>query len=246
MNIQKICKLLIVCTLTASLLLGTAVSTAKAASGVADGTWSAGAEVNVDLTANPAPYTWLQLLGKGVVVDQPSVICHPFEGGRYGWTADIRQLVGGTWIKVATTQDWVSGEESGYAACAFAPAAGTYALFAYYTRPDEITTTTTTCTYDTAVWEASYGWNEGDMDFRIDLGDDVPAGLTASITVTVDEGYYIGPLSETTTTYVVPVDPYNHYAYFANAKSYDGAFTITLHFTIGACSKDMQIIYDPK
>jgi hypothetical protein len=100
------------------------------------GTWSAGTETPIDLTAAPAPYPWLQLLGNGAVLTAPGKLCRDFRGGQFGWTADIRELVNGKWIKVPTTQGWLNGEEAPYTACAVAPSAGTYAFFAYYTEPE--------------------------------------------------------------------------------------------------------------
>jgi hypothetical protein len=242
---KKGLKVVFVCIFLASLLFGSAASAAKANSGIADGAWSTGTEVNVDLEANPAPYTWLQLLGKGVVIDKPGVICHPFEGGRYGWTADIRQLVGGTWTKVTTMQDWVSGAESTYQACAFAPSAGTYALFGYYILPEETTTTKkATCEYDTSEWTAEIVDNEGNIAFIVNLQDDFPDGLAASFELLeVVDGYYSAPTSESATTHYDERKG-GTYVIFANEKTYDGAFTITIRFTTAGCTQDFELSYD--
>lgn len=101
--------------------------------GVSAGDWSSGLEVPVDLTQNPAP-EWLQLMDDGVSITAPGIICHPFRGGRFGWVAEIRQLVDGNWVKVLTTMSRLTAEGE-MIACAEAPAAGTYALFGYYTGP---------------------------------------------------------------------------------------------------------------
>jgi hypothetical protein len=101
------------------------------------GTWSTGTESTIDLEKYPAPYNWYQLVEKGVKVSKAGEICHPFRGGQFKWVGDIRQLVDGKWKKINTTQGWLKGPESTYQICAQAPAAGTYALFAYYTGPNE-------------------------------------------------------------------------------------------------------------
>jgi hypothetical protein len=106
--------------------------------GVADGDWSTGTGVSVDLSAAPAP-AWLQLMDKGVTLPAAVTVCHPFRGGQFGWVAEIRQLVDGKWVKLATTLTWVPTTEGKLFVCADAPAAGTYALFAYYPLPVEVT-----------------------------------------------------------------------------------------------------------
>lgn len=99
--------------------------------GVSAGDWTSGIEVPIDLKQNPAP-EWLQLMDDGVSITTPGIICHPFRGGRFGWVADIRQLVDGKWVKVLTTLSRLTPEGE-MIACADATAAGTYALFGYYT-----------------------------------------------------------------------------------------------------------------
>lgn len=105
--------------------------------GIADGLWTAGVESVVDLSLNPAPYTWIQLLSKQTSITEPGKVCHPFRGGQFHWVAEIRQLVDGKWVKVPTTVEKLYGVESGLMACIQAPAAGIYALFGYYTGPYE-------------------------------------------------------------------------------------------------------------
>jgi hypothetical protein len=122
-----------------ALALGFAPSTAQAnvitPPTIAAGSWNAGTETEIDLTAFPAPYTWFQLFAQGVTITEPGKICHEFRGGQFGWVADIRQLVDGKWVKAPTTQGWLNGEEAAYTVCVEAPTAGTYALFAYYIEP---------------------------------------------------------------------------------------------------------------
>lgn len=108
------------------------LSTRVTAAGVANGTWSKGKEVALDLKPNAE----LQNFGSGVVVTEPTEICHEFSGGQFGWVASIRKWVDGAWVKIPTTQGWVPSTEGSYMACAQAPSAGTYALFAYYIRPE--------------------------------------------------------------------------------------------------------------
>lgn len=106
-------------------------SSSATAAGVADGAWSTGREVTLDIAANLE----LQSFGNGVVITAPAEICHAFSGGQFGWVAVIRRFVDGVWVKVPTTQGWIPNTEGTYTACAQAPSAGTYALFAYYVRP---------------------------------------------------------------------------------------------------------------
>lgn len=46
---------------------------------IADGLWSTGTEVAVDLTITSAP-SWMQLLTNGVMITTPAKICHPSMG----------------------------------------------------------------------------------------------------------------------------------------------------------------------
>ncbi|MCX6054254.1 MAG: hypothetical protein NTZ74_04935 [Chloroflexi bacterium] len=100
---------------------------------IATGLWSTGTAVDINLTAAPAPI-WLTLLTRGIKITAPGTICHPFRGGQFGWTGDIRQLVDGKWVKVATINSWVPTKEGTFTSCAKAPAAGTYALFGFFDR----------------------------------------------------------------------------------------------------------------
>ena len=98
------------------------------------GSWTAGNEFFVDLASYPAP-AWLQLMGKGTKVGEAGQICHPFRGAQFYWVGEIRQLIGGEWVKLPTVVDWVPSKEGQMMACAKAPAAGTYALFGYFNPP---------------------------------------------------------------------------------------------------------------
>jgi len=80
----------------------------------------------------PSLLPGLQLMGDGVVITAPAKICHPFRGGQFGWQGQIRMLSGSNWVPLATTVMWTPTIEGNLIACANAPSAGTYALFAYW------------------------------------------------------------------------------------------------------------------
>lgn len=110
--------------------------------------WNTGTDVVIDLSLHPLPETWLQLFGNGVKVDGSTTICHSFRQGGYGWTPVIYQLTANGWVALDTTNTRAN-EESEYQACAIAPVAGTYALFAYYKQP---VSASMACAYDTSLW----------------------------------------------------------------------------------------------
>ena len=93
-----------------------------------------GVQIPMD-TITTKPRKWYQLKAEGLKIDGASGICYPFDEGRFGWTGEIFHLVEGDWVKLATTVGWVPTVEGRYMACAQAPAAGTYAIFAYFTKP---------------------------------------------------------------------------------------------------------------
>lgn len=136
---RRLTKAAIVIVFVLGLVLGIAPQKVQAlpppTPSIADGTWNTGVETPIDLTLHPAPYAWYQLPAAGVTISAPGTICHEFRGGQFGWVADVRELVNGTWVKVETTQGWLNGNEAAYAVCATAPEAGTYALFTYYIKP---------------------------------------------------------------------------------------------------------------
>jgi len=109
-------------------------------------------------TITTKPQEWFQLKSDGLKLDGASGICYPFDEGRFGWTGEIFQLVEGAWIKLVTTVGWVPTEEGNFLACAQAPAAGTYALFAYF---DQAKAPVVECKYDMSTWfigtEPDYG-----------------------------------------------------------------------------------------
>jgi len=132
------------------------ISTDKVqATGPAEGTWNTGTEIAIDSAKTTALNYEISLFGNQVQVTKQVEICHPFRGGQFGWTAEIRRLVNRNWVKLATTLRYLPTEEGTLNACATAPAAGTYALFGYYNGPLEISAPdTTVCSLSMDGWTA--------------------------------------------------------------------------------------------
>jgi hypothetical protein len=137
--------------------LGMKTNIVSAAPLGADGEWNMGTEVNIDLTAHPAPQEWLQLFGDGVKIDTGGTICHPFREGQFGWTPVIYQLTSFGWYELPTTNAKASSEGE-YQACATTAYPGTYALFGYYVPPADVVQD---CNYDTSEWYMDY-WDVTD------------------------------------------------------------------------------------
>jgi len=192
---------------------------------IAEGAWSTGTEVAVDLTITSAP-TWLQLLTNGVKITASAKICHPFNGGRYGWVGEIRQLVKGKWVKLATVNDWVPSTEGVFTACAQAPAAGIYALFGYWIRPEgyveESPTVNLVLCPDTSDWEANYAIVPPDPWHFILSTPNLPGGLpvTFELLDPVDQNY-VGPKTGSGTTEAIPP--------FVWTVFRDSPFTLVVH-----------------
>ena len=107
---------------------------------IAPGSWTwtantSGSEVQPETLTAPAP-TWRLLITNGLVLSGPATLCHEFSGNQIGWMGDIYRLDGDSWTKLVTTVDWVPTTEGKLMACAQAPAAGTYTLFAYWEKPE--------------------------------------------------------------------------------------------------------------
>ena len=107
---------------------------------IAPGSWSfttgvSGSEVQPDTLTATAP-AWRLIKTNGLVLSGPATLCHEFSGNQIGWMGDIYMLDGDTWAKLVTTVDWVPTTEGKLMACAQALAAGTYALFAYWEKPE--------------------------------------------------------------------------------------------------------------
>jgi hypothetical protein len=73
-----------------------------------------------------------KLISNGLQLEGPALICYPFRGAQFGWHGLIRVLDGTKWWPLATTIAWTPDEEGKLMACAQAPAAGTYALWAWW------------------------------------------------------------------------------------------------------------------
>jgi len=146
MNKQKIITFVLIIVLTLPTILTPASSVAALdiipppSSDVAPGEWQwtgdgSGSEIQMDKVTIPAP-TWMRLLTNGLKLAGPARICHEFTGAQHGWSGDIYVLIGNSWIKLATSVEWVPTIEGHLMACALAPAEGTYALFGYWNKPE--------------------------------------------------------------------------------------------------------------
>jgi hypothetical protein len=169
-------------------------------------TWQYGAGVAgtpfaIDLTKMPAP-NWLQLVSTGLKLSGPAKICYPFRDGQFHWVGEIREFVGGKWVKLDATVTRPNSEAD-YQACAQAPAEGTYALFAYYNGPAEGPAAIDCDSLGNTGWE----W---DRNFKGDIGtydyiewffNNLPDGTPGTYTVVnqVPDGSYTGDLSGSTT-----------------------------------------------
>lgn len=107
----------------------TATTVPEITSDIADGDWTSGSVVSVDLTKTKNPKGGLQMLGDAVNVTKFGRICHPFHGGQYGWTGSIYQLIGSKWYGVTTYFIWSPDSEGTFMACANVSSHGTYAFF---------------------------------------------------------------------------------------------------------------------
>ena len=125
-------------------------------------------------TITTKPREWYQLKSDGLKIDGPSGICYPFDEGRFGWTGEIFRLVEGAWVKLATTVGWVPTIEGHFLACAQAPAAGTYALFAYFD-----VSKVPACEYDTSGWSIGRDSDGGGTYFYASV-DNLPFGTPVS------------------------------------------------------------------
>jgi hypothetical protein len=84
------------------------------------------------LEAPTGGYALLQ--SDAVKVSGYTRICHPYRGGQYGWTSEIRTLTPLGWTAVPTTSGWEPDEEGQYMTCADV-GSGTYAVFGYWDKP---------------------------------------------------------------------------------------------------------------
>ncbi len=203
--------------------------------------WSSGTDVAINLDANPIPEPWLQLFGNGVKVNDPTQLCHSFREGAFGWTPVIYQSSENGWIALQTTNE-KAGAEAENQACAFAPSAGTYALFAYYTKPD--TASTSKCAYDTSDWYFDY-WYVFDNDMYPDaegyyLYANLP-GLPEGMQVTYKllegfEGLTIAPNGSTFTYDFYGNGQYIYADFMASTVEATDSGLATFKVTAAGCS----------
>src|SRR5512133_3627955 len=73
--------------------------------------------VNIELAAQNAP-SWMQKFSDGITISKPTKICYTFRHGRFHWVPKILQLKNGKWSTLATTSEYLYGEEASLYACA--------------------------------------------------------------------------------------------------------------------------------
>jgi hypothetical protein len=122
---------LVFATAPSTVFAGTVPATGPAPSWVVTPAIKWKSEIPMYLVTTPAPPDQ-QLSSDGLEISSRAKICFPFRGGQFGWIGQIRMLNGTKWLPLTTTTAWVPTIEGSIWACANAPAAGTYALFAYW------------------------------------------------------------------------------------------------------------------
>jgi hypothetical protein len=185
-HVKKAFRLLFVFTL---LLALTTAATAVRADYTGSWQWdnpaATGTEAAVDLTVTSAP-AWEQVASTGLQLSAPANICYPFRSGQFHWVGEIRRLVDGRWISLDTTVARPN-PDANYQACAKAPHAGTYALFAYYNGPAEspaMTECAFVSTYE-YIMTTTYGYIDGGIDaHNFQLGLYLPDSVDLGIPVT--------------------------------------------------------------
>jgi hypothetical protein len=189
--ILRVTAIVLAIAIIAAIIPGTASAKQIEPPGIAFGKWTVGTERSFDFSMTTYP-NWLQIMDINVTeLTAAGQVCHPFRGGQFGWMADIRQLVGKEWVKVPTTQGFLFGPEGSYFACVTAPAAGTYAFFAYFdeSKAPKSAFNQKVCQYQD--WVAyfwyhgdSYPWDTG-YSLEIHLAND-PSGFPTGKTVTYE------------------------------------------------------------
>ena len=188
-------------------------------------------------TITTTPREWYQLKSDGIKVDGATHICHPFDEGRFGWTGEIFQLVEGAWVKLATTVGWVPTVEGKFKACAQAPAAGNYALFAYF---DKAKAPVVVCEYDTSAWSVNiYGGEEVYFYARV---DNIPADTLVTYRVIVPDPNLIVATNGSTISYGTVGFMY---ADFNEPLMWEEPWQVTLRISALGCSKDVVYTYNP-
>ena len=84
----------------------------------------------------PPDSDYALLQSNGLHLSGGAQICHPYPGGQFGWTAEIRVLGLNGWQSVPTVNQWMPDEEGDFMTCATVWHSGVYAVFGYWERPE--------------------------------------------------------------------------------------------------------------
>lgn len=129
--------------------------------------------VSVEAAAQNAP-KWLQLFSGGINISAPTKICYTFRHGRFHWVPKFLQLKEGKWITLATTSEYLYGEEGNLFACTQTREGGTFALFAYYNGPAEVIAPPLgNQLFTVGTWRMTVGRDGRPNDFGLIYADDV-------------------------------------------------------------------------
>jgi hypothetical protein len=237
----------LVLTMILATVPGTVLAKSSAPSGVADGNWTAGTATVLDLAGTTYP-GWLQLMDNhGSLLAASGQICHPFRGGMYGWTAEIRMLEGSDWVKLPTTMQWMPDEDGAYTACANALEPGTYALFGYFDPAKAPMSAADAeeariCDYanwDAHIWyhDSGYEWEPG-YSFEVTMGsntEEFPLGQT--VTYTIIGTYPVTGLTISQTGTTTSWDDGEIYATFTDNPIDWTEFSTQVLIETGQCSQ---------
>ncbi len=244
---MKSSKFLLIILVVLTLVFSSITSIAKAADGIAPGEWSRGTEFIILPHLTPPPNEWVQQLGNGVEVAEKGTICHNFNGGRYGWTADIYQWKSGQWVKLPTTLGWDSNAEGHWVACAKAPKAGKYAMFGYWTRPSYEkgngspagSVPPSNCDFDMSSWAFDYYglvFPEEHL-YLMATVPDVPEGTAFSYQVVT--GHPNLTITGSGTGNASLSEGPNIVQFTSQEISMEGSGTAVIRLTTGGCSRDI-------
>jgi hypothetical protein len=202
---------------------------------IAGGSWTAGSTVDITILSTSAP-SWLQLLSTdGIKLTAAGKVCHPLRGGQFGWVGYIMQYKDGEWVKIPTVNDWVPNKEGDYMACAQAPAAGTYALFGYYTRPAvsaSVEEPGSSCSYSTSDWTADiFGENPYFLEAHL---PNLPESTVVTFSFTY-QNKLIGPASGSNSL------ANNGWVTFSESYIDDGWTSLEVEISALGCSKTIPL-----